>query len=375
MHAHARASVAESAGIVTVPRRSMSMAGQYFPLLDTPDEDALHYARLLQVEERQYTRISKRLLDRNAMTRRFPTQLPTPPPDATNDDPATSTLESDSAKARVNLDRERAEWRDDLLLDFEAFESGLIRMQLLKNTNERERERYAAEKSKILETAQSVKEATAESRTQLVEAQRTLALRKEYDELADKITSNRMLKPRDEQAAALEKLNTEIAELVAEGSEYGNLWAERSTQFTKIVDEGNAMVRLIRGEKDAEDKDESELRDDEDPMKLEDSRTGTPRAEAGGATPMRDGDEPVSGGQSKLLQRAVGLGGRTPIPGSSRGASPAPNETDDTTPGASKDTDMAEAEAGTQEAPSADELEEGETADDSMEVGEQMDVT
>ena len=166
--------------------------------------DALHTARLLNVEERPFARVSKRLLSKDSLLRSFATQLPTPPPEESA---------ADREAEQQKQEEERRQWREDVMLDFAALESTFIRIQFLKDSNEKERQRYAAEKVKILETAQAVRDNTAELRVQLDEAQKTLALRKEYDQLAEKITNNRMLKSRDEQRANLEKLNAEIADL------------------------------------------------------------------------------------------------------------------------------------------------------------------
>lgn len=192
------------------------------------------------------------------------------------------------------------QWRVDVELDFAAFESNLVRAQLLLDSNERERARYAAEKVKILETAQAVKANNVKLHEQLKQAQDRLALRKSYDEMADTITSNRALKPREEQMLALEKLNNEIAELGGEKDDYARTWAERREQFGKIVEEGMQMLRLIRDEKeeadrkegmgDLEDGDQADLRTGgsgvSTPKPAEEGHAqGGPRIEHGQALP------------------------------------------------------------------------------------------
>ncbi|GAB7341174.1 hypothetical protein MBLNU457_7469t1 [Dothideomycetes sp. NU457] len=320
------------------------MASQYIPLLTPAEEDALHVERLLGVEERPFQRLKGRLLSTESMLRRFPGQLPTPPPDATEDEEA---AEPSNEEALAKADAERTRSRDDLLLDFEAFESFLIRIQMLKDANDRERQRYAEEKSKILETAQAVRENTADLRIQLAEAQRMMALRKEYDSLANKITGSRMLKPRDEQAVNIEKLNAEIADLEAEGRDFGNLWAERRTQFNNIVEEGKTMMRVIRGEKDEEEEEDGEEKEDGETstQKEEDSTAGTPRPETGANTPVRvsgmDGEDFVSGNQNDLLRKAVGLS--TPAVGTSSAPSPGSMEAEPAMGQDGKDTEMGEA--------------------------------
>lgn len=105
---------------------------------------------------------------------------------------------------------------------------------------------------------------TSDLRVQLEEAQKTLALRKEYDQLAEKITSNRLLKPRAEQHSNLEKLNEEIAELERESQDYAQTWSERREQFGKIIEEGMQLRRLIRDEKEEVERREGMEDDGED---------------------------------------------------------------------------------------------------------------
>ena len=165
-------------------------------------------------------------------------------------------------------------------------------MQLLLTSNARERERYAAEKVLIQATAQEVRENTAELRVQLEEAQRTLALRKTYDELAEKITSNRLLRPREDQHANLAKLNAEIADLERESRDYAQTWAERRQQFGRIIEEGMQLRRLIRDEKEEVERREGmEEREDGDEgeassLRGRSSGVATPHHDLGGATPL-----------------------------------------------------------------------------------------
>ncbi|KAI4252866.1 MAG: hypothetical protein L6R35_007576, partial [Caloplaca aegaea] len=189
------------------------------------------------------------------------------------------------------------QWREDALLDFAAFESSIVRIQFLLTSNIKERERYAAEKVKIQATAQAVRDNTAELRVQLEEAQRTLALRKEYDALAEKITSNKALRPRAEQHGNLEKLKEEIAGLERESEEYAQTWAERRDQFGRIIEEGMQLRRLIRDEKEEverrEGMEEGEDGDEGDSAshRGRSSQTATPRPEMGGATPLHQDQE------------------------------------------------------------------------------------
>lgn len=184
-----------------------------------------------------------------------------------------------------------------MLLDFAALESSILRIQLIQSSNQRERERYAAEKAKILETAQAVRDNTVELRTQLEDAQRMLELRKGYDELAGKILDDKKLRSRVDCQTEIDKLDKEIEDLQQESAEYETTWAGRREQFDKVVAEGEAMRRLIKGIKDEPehaDGDE-DMEDGDDGTKGENSRMGTPAPD--GRTPMREGGEtprPVS---------------------------------------------------------------------------------
>lgn len=207
--------------------------------------DALHKSRLLNVEEKPFKRISKRLLNPESLIISNAALPLTPPPDESEAD----TGAEPEAKRQKRLEEWRT-FREDVTLDFAAFEGSIARIQFLLNSNEAERQRYVTEKLAILETMQSVRKNTTELRSQLEEAQRLLALRKSYDDLADKITSNRLLKPREDQQANLQKLQMEITELEKESKDYATTWADRREQFGRIVEEGMQLRRLIRDEKE-----------------------------------------------------------------------------------------------------------------------------
>lgn len=212
----------------------------------------------------------------------------TPPPDEAGAD-ATAATESERQKRLEEWRR----FREDVTLDFAAFEGSIARIQFLLKSNEQERERYATEKLRILETMHSVRENTAELRTQLEEAQRVLAMRKSYDDLAEKITSNRLLKPREDQQANLEKLRHEITELEKESKDYAKTWAERREQFGRIVEEGMQLRRLIRDEKEEverrEGMQEGEDGDEGEVGKGKTSDANSPRPER--ETPSQSQDE------------------------------------------------------------------------------------
>ncbi|OQE20305.1 hypothetical protein PENSTE_c013G05324 [Penicillium steckii] len=335
-----------------------------YGLLGQPEEDALHKSRLLNVEEKPFKRISKRILNPESLVTSNPQTLTPPPEDS-----------ADATAAEAEKHKRLEEWRhfrEDVTLDFVAFEGSIARIQFLLTSNEKERERYASEKLRILETMQSVRGNTAELRTQLEEAQRLLALRKSYDELAEKITSNRLLKPREDQEANLQKLETEITELEKESKDYAETWAERREQFGRIVEEGMQLRRLIRDEKEeverregmqeGEDGDEGEVN-----SKGKVSSANSPRPEAEGSTPSQSQDENTS--RLQIEKGSESTRGVSPL----RNATSAEGEkhrSDQEDTNMLDEGEVQENDAGHQ----SDELEEGEElADDRM--GENMDTT
>jgi hypothetical protein len=279
-----------------------------FQLLDQSQEDELHKSRLLNVEEKPFKRITKRILTPGAL---LPPSnlLATPPPDIDG----TSALEAVDQKYL----EERRQFREDVLLDFAAFDSSIARIQFLRNSNERERERYAAEKIKIMDAAQGVKDNTVQLRLQLEEAKKTLEQRKRFDELAEKITSNRLLRPREDQEVNLRKLEEECAELERESETYAVTWTQRSGQFENVMGELNRMQRQIRDEKEEVERREGMDNDEEDgEVGDTGSHSGaTPKhsSQSGNATPRPDGastPRPISasGGQTPAHQETSDAG-------------------------------------------------------------------
>lgn len=287
-----------------------------FQLLDPREEEELHKSRLLNVEEKPFKRLTKRLLTPGALIT-TPSKLPTPPPDSASE---VATEEASLQK----IIEQRRQFREDVLLDFAAFDSSIARIQFLRNSNERERERYKADKQRILETAQAVRDNTAQLRVQLEESKKTLEQRKKFDELAEKITNNRLLRPREDQQINLQKLEDECRELERESTAYGETWKERREQFGKIMDEAMQLRRLIRDEKEEVERREGMDGGEEDGEVGEGSRGGqTPKhySQSGNDTPRPDGE-------SGLKPRPLPSGSLS-RPGSrttSRAPSPAPSE-------------------------------------------------
>ncbi|KAK0274918.1 hypothetical protein LTR35_011340 [Friedmanniomyces endolithicus] len=329
---------------IIIQKLPMEHHYHYSILPEQSQEDALHATRLLGVEERPFQRVQRALLGKDSLLRSLPRQqLPSPPPEGEDTTPPDPSGPSGEEKF--------LRFRDEILLDFAALESSILRIQLIHSSNERERERYAAEKAKILETAQAVRDNTVELRQQLVESQRVLELRKGYDELAAKILDDKKVKSREECTQEITTLEKEIEELEQESAECETTWVGRREQFERVVKEGEVMVRLIKGLKDEVEPEQMEGEDDQhtmeegdDATRGESSRLGTPVPE--GRTPMRVDDD----GQTPMVSSAE-TGDGTPVRpinrflevddavarGSSRAASPVLQAADPTA-----DVEMAE---------------------------------
>lgn len=284
-------------------------------LLDDKEENELHKSRLLNVEEKPFKRVTKRLntLHSIAVSQARQAAAAAGPPESSG--PAGQAAAHDSASPAAGGDDassvDLAQLKEDITLDFAAFDSSIARLQFLLTANGRERERYAAERERILGASQSVRDRTAQLRAQLDRARATLEQRRRFDELADAIANNPALRPRAEQEANLRKLEDEIAELEAESKTYAATWQERRDQFARIMDESMRLRRLIRDEK--EEVERREGMDDEEggqsprPSGLA-SGNATPRPESG--LPPKSGAE--SGEAAGTPRPLSTTGGRTP---------------------------------------------------------------
>jgi hypothetical protein len=272
-------------------------------LEDEQGEAELHKPRLTMVEQRPFRRITARLEKLNALRAARTRQAPTPPPESTR--PATEAAngtpaETEAAAAPAEappppppptstLAADLEQMKEDLALDFAAFDGNIARLQFLLTANTAERERYAADRLRVMATSQAVREDTARLRGALGRALATLEQRKQFDELAERITSNRLLRPRADQRANLAKLEEECAALEAESDNYAETWRERKDQFARIMDESERLRRLIRDEK--EEVERREGMDDEDGAGAEgdgDGHTPRPGLASGNATPRPD---------------------------------------------------------------------------------------
>lgn len=315
-------------------------------ILDLEDENQLHKSRLFSIEEKPFKRITKRLATVNQFANSKIRQTLTPPPDSSNGDSAASSSrlpqENGDGAAAAPAEPEEttttttpavdfAQLKEDITLDFAAFDYAIGRLQFLQSANAAQRERYAAERVAILESCAKVRDNTAQLRVQLSAAQETRAQRLAWDALANDIHENKSLQERPKALASIDKLEEECRQLEAESETYAVTWRERREQFSRIMDESMRLRRLIRDEK--EEVERREGMDEDGSGEAEaaaDGHTPRPGSASGNATPRPDGTAEVASAVPKLLgddggltPRAVSVGGRTPMRDS-----PAPSATE-----------------------------------------------
>ncbi|KAH8724422.1 Tho complex subunit 7-domain-containing protein [Phaeosphaeriaceae sp. PMI808] len=324
------------------------------------EEDALHnVSRLLAVEARPYMHVAGHVLKPGFFENARPRQLPSPPPDASaaDEEAAAMVVEREQEIHKVEL------WRKNIMNELSALDFAILRAEFTTTSNLTERERYAVEKDGITAKQQHVKDTIEELRVQLVEAKETLAVRKTYDELTEKISSSKMLKPRDEQALAHAKLDEEIAELEHEVRSAKDTWSERRAQFGRIEDATREMLRMIKDEKEEAERKEGMMKDGDEEGEGEGStsrgdasRVGTPRPD-GAMTPIH----PSQSGEGSSSLKVPPKDRLHPL---SRDTSVAPSPARS---GAVEDTEMADQGANSDGDSSG--LEEGEDLEDGEDDG------
>ncbi|CAK7201123.1 hypothetical protein SEUCBS139899_003825 [Sporothrix eucalyptigena] len=257
-----------------------------YQLLDPREEEELFKSRLLNVEEKPFKRITKRLATLNRVVAAAGVQEQTPPPETEGDNVADDNKDA-KVKERADTLAEIAQLREDVTLDFAAFDASIARLQFLAKANTRERQRYADHRVTIDNKCREVRDdALVSLRSQLDSARATLKQRQAFDALADRITSAKTLWPRPEQQAAIDKLEDECRQLQRESEAYTATWRERKQQFARIMDESMRLRRLIRDEKEEVERREG-MDDEEAPANAGASQTANASsAAAGDKTPL-----------------------------------------------------------------------------------------
>ncbi|PSR99401.1 Tho complex subunit 7-domain-containing protein [Coniella lustricola] len=315
-------------------------------LLDPEEENQLHKSRLFSIEEKPFKRIAKRLTTINQLASTKIRQPLTPPPEPTqqqsnsatadrseqqDNTPTTATGATSHAEdADAAAATDFSQLKEDITLDFAAFDYTIGRLQFLQSANAGQRERYAAEHSQILDTCARVRENTTQLRVQLAEAQETRARRQAWDGLARAIIDNKALQERPKALASIDKLEEECRQLEAESETYAATWRERKEQFSRIMDESMRLRRLIRDEKEEVERREGMDEGGDGAEAGEagaevdaahDGTTPRPGSASGNATPRPEGAVNVASAVPKGLgvddggstPRASSLGARTPM--------------------------------------------------------------
>lgn len=287
-------------------------------LLDLEDENQLHKSRLFSIEEKPFKRITKRLATINQLANTKIRQTLTPPPETSQQNGGRDEEDEEASQPATDF----AQLKEDITLDFAAFDYTIGRLQFLQSANEAQRERYSEERGQILETCARVRDSTTSLRARLAEAQATRARRTAWDGLARAILDNKALQERPKARAGIAKLEEECRQLEVESGAYAATWGERRAQFSRIMDESMRLRRLIRDEKEEVERREGMDEDGSGGGEGEgegaaEGHTPRPGSASGNGTPRPDG---MASAVPKVLEetgdstpRPTPLGGRTPM--------------------------------------------------------------
>lgn len=299
-------------------------------LLEIDEENQLHKSRLFSIEEKPFKRITKRLATINQLANSKIRQTLTPPPEPTSSNGADAKPGPQEENAggedatTTTPATDFAQLKEDITLDFAAFDYTIGRLQFLQSANAAQRERYAAERVQILETCARVRDSTTSLRVQLAAAQETRARRTAWDGLARGILENKALQERPKAMAGIDKLEEECRQLEAESETYAATWRERKEQFSRIMDESMRLRRLIRDEKEEVERREGMDEDGDGSADADgagdgaaDGHTPRPGSASGNATPRPDGVMSAVpkglGENGDSTPRPASVGGRTPM--------------------------------------------------------------
>lgn len=295
------------------------MASSSWQLLDLEDENQLHKSRLFSIEEKPFKRITKRLATINHLANSKIRQTLTPPPETAHQNGGgggDDNEDEDAAPPATDF----VQLKEDMTLDFAAFDYTIGRLQFLQSANAAQRERYASERGQILETCSRVRDNTAVLRARLAEAQATRARRTAWDGLARSILDNKALQERPKARAGIDKLEEECRQLEAESDTYAATWRERREQFSRIMDESMRLRRLIRDEKEEVERREGMDEDGEGSGEGDgpaDGHTPRPGSASGNGTPRPEGVASAVpkglGENGDSTPRPTSVGGRTPM--------------------------------------------------------------
>lgn len=246
-----------------------------FTTLSQPDEDDLHAKRLLNIEEKPYRRVQKRLLAptnpiqqylrRATTTASASNENVTSDHDVEAESPSDGEIPNGNHAAAAPKSEEEVEqylasltsFTHQTLHDFSALNTSLARLQFLLDANDSERKRYTSQSSTITSQHEQITSETSALRSRLDEARARLEQRKVYDELAKKVLyvngkDGTRAKTREELGRESERLRSEIEELEREGEELKVSWRERREGLVRVSDEAARLRRIVRGEPEHE---------------------------------------------------------------------------------------------------------------------------
>lgn len=235
----------------------------YFTLLSQAEEDDLHAQRLLNIEEKPYKRIQKRLLAPSNPIHEYLRRKPIA--SSIQDENTVSDREGDidgndgslqhSSKTPEELEaylKSLTQFQHSTLHDFSGLTTSLARLQFLLAANVTERARYANQVTSISSQQTSIREQTTSLRSRLEDVRQQLEIRKGYDLLAEKVIKDQatgeVAKTREELNVACDKLRNEIEELEREGEEIKGAWKERRDVLQNVIGEADRLRRVVRGE-------------------------------------------------------------------------------------------------------------------------------
>lgn len=277
-----------------------------FTLLDPQEEEELAKTRLLNVEEKPFKRIMKRMVALHSLG------------SSTSHDEGDAAATENGA-SDIAHSHEATLLLEEANLDFAAFDAQIVRLQFQKKANKRQWEQYESDHVNINGKRQRVIDENAELHTALKTAKVTLEQRKKYDVLADKITINRALKPRDEQIKIKRKLNEEIAQAAQDAEAERESYRRKKAQFMRYKEELGKLDRLFKDEEEERERREGMVDegpeggagDDED-----ETQTPRPGIASGNATPRPDSGVAARHAMSfeggATPRSASVFGGRTP---------------------------------------------------------------
>ncbi|KAK5101379.1 hypothetical protein LTS08_004986 [Lithohypha guttulata] len=312
-------------------------------LSDGEEEDGLHAKRLLNVEEKSFKRIQKRLLTPTnviqSYLRRRPVDSSAPAPNASasaevvsepeEGDEGEETAIADVPKTEEEINaylKNLETFTHSTLHDFSSLTTSLARLQFLLASNARERERYATQSEEITHQHTTIRGETAQLRSRLSEARQQLEVRKGWDKHAEKVlwldgkVGGEKAKTREELTRESDKLRAEIEELEREGEDMQQQWLDRRHALADVIGESRRLRRVVRGEPEQVEDARSE-RDHEG----EDGDQQQRREEDDAHTNMLERPEGHEGGSSNVgtprpLDEGVSTPAHVPIDSSEAGA-------------------------------------------------------